>query len=57
MWIEPPKTTKIIDEILEDFDEQTVWYAGVPGAGGDDAIFLLGDPNVDLKGLVRTRFT
>jgi len=42
---------------LEEFDESVVWYAGVPGAGGDDAIFLIGNPEVDLKRLVRSKFT
>lgn len=44
VWIEPPATTLILDELLNEFDEETVWYAGVPGAGGDDAIFLIGNP-------------
>jgi phosphomevalonate kinase len=43
--------------LLKEFDEGAVWYAGVPGAGGDDAIFLIGDPNIDLKQLVKERFT
>ena len=57
VWIEPPATTLILDELLQEFDEETVWYAGVPGAGGDDAIFLIGNPQVDLKQLVKQRFT
>lgn len=34
---------------------QEVWYAGVPGAGGDDAIFVLGKPG--LKQIIKERFT
>lgn len=43
--------------MLDSFSSEQVWYAGVPGAGGDDAIFVLGNPDVDLKQLIKTHFT
>lgn len=46
--IEPPVQTKLLDELLDCFSPEEVWYAGVPGAGGDDAIFAIGNPNIDL---------
>jgi len=37
--IEPERSTKLINEIL---NLENVVYAAVPGAGGDDAIFIMG---------------
>lgn len=55
--IEPPAQTKLLDELLHCFTPDEVWYAGVPGAGGDDAIFAIGNPNIDLKQIMAERFT
>ena len=38
--IEPQKQTTLLDQILKDINQ--AFYASVPGAGGDDAIFVLG---------------
>jgi phosphomevalonate kinase len=55
--IEPPTQTKLLDELLDCFTPEEVWYAGVPGAGGDDAIFAIGNPKIDLRRLMAERFT
>lgn len=34
-----------------------MWYAGVPGAGGDDAIFAIGPKGLNLKNMIKMRFT
>ena len=57
VMIEPPTQTKLLDELLSCFDPEEVWYAGVPGAGGDDAIFAIGNPNIDIKQLIKQKFT
>lgn len=49
MPIEPEKTTKLIDDLLETFEAEEVWFAGVPGAGGHDAIFVIGPPATNNK--------
>ena len=41
--IEPKSSTSLLDSILTSLDY--VCYAAVPGAGGNDAIFLIGKPN------------
>jgi phosphomevalonate kinase len=42
-----------LDELLNQFSAEEVWYAGVPGAGGDDAIFVIGKKNIGLKRLIQ----
>ena len=40
--IEPAETTKLLDELVDALKpHKDILYASVPGAGGDDAIFLL----------------
>lgn len=40
--IEPAETTKLLDELVDALKpHKEILYASVPGAGGDDAIFLL----------------
>jgi phosphomevalonate kinase len=57
VWIEPPSTTQLLDALMSEFSQDEVWYAGVPGAGGDDAIFIIGRKNINLKDLIKNRFT
>jgi phosphomevalonate kinase len=45
-----------LDELLNRFTAEEVWYAGIPGAGGNDAIFVIGPPDIDLKGILKERF-
>ena len=40
MPIEPQSSTEILDKLLE---KEYVYYAAVPGAGGNDAIFVIGE--------------
>ena len=54
VWIEPPSTTLLLDSLLAEFSSEEVWYCGVPGAGGDDAIFVLGEKG--LKSKLKERF-
>ena len=46
MPIEPDSSTLLLDDILNALDY--VSYAAVPGAGGNDAIFLIGRSKEDL---------
>ena len=46
MPIEPEASTVLLDKIMT---IEEVCYASVPGAGGDDAIFVLGKPGVREK--------
>lgn len=47
----------LLDEILSTFTVHEVWYCGVPGAGGDDALFVLGPRQTpSLSEKLRSRF-
>ncbi|CDW80405.1 phosphomevalonate kinase [Stylonychia lemnae] len=51
--IEPSEQTKMLDQILSSLDQ--VYYSAVPGAGGDDAIFILGERE-NLHQLIQQEF-
>ena len=40
--IEPAKQTELLNELMTCIPQDRLLYAGIPGAGGDDAIFALG---------------
>lgn len=54
--VEPPAQTSLMDQVLAEFTVDEVWYVGIPGAGGHDALFVLGPPHLDLQRLLKDRF-